>query len=56
MRIRKKENIVPPPEIIGSSHSHCIKEIGKIDDSIKLLLDCHRLISDEDFDEITKIV
>ncbi|MDP4152999.1 MAG: chemotaxis protein CheW [Bacillota bacterium] len=48
------EEIVPPPELSGNSSKY-IKGIGKADNEVKLLLDCNKLLSEEEIDNITKI-
>ncbi len=42
----RDEDIAPPPEINKGGHRY-IKGIGKAGDSVKLLLDCQRLLMDE---------
>ncbi len=42
----REEDIAPPPEINKGGHRY-IKGIGKAGDSVKLLLDCQRLLMDE---------
>lgn len=48
-------NIVPPPELSGSYHQRYIKGIGKVGDSVKLLLDCDKLLSDEEVENISEL-
>ncbi len=45
------ENIAPPPEINRSGHKY-IKGIGKEGGSVKLLLDCEMLLTDDEVEEI----
>jgi purine-binding chemotaxis protein CheW len=42
------ENIVPPPDVKTGFHNNYVKGIGKVNNEIKLLLDCDRLLSDEE--------
>lgn len=42
------EHIVPPPEIGQGFHNRYIKGIGKVGREVKLLLDCNRLLNDEE--------
>lgn len=42
------ENIVPPPEIDREHHHRYIKAIGKVESKIKLLIDCDKLLSDDE--------
>jgi len=46
MRIGE-ENIVPPPEIRAAQNKY-IKGIGKTGNEVNLLLDCDKLLSDQD--------
>lgn len=47
------EDIVPPPEINRGFENKYIKAIGKVDDDVKLIIDCEKLISNEDTEEIS---
>lgn len=42
------EDIVPPPSARVGFHHRYIKGIGKVGSSVKLLLDCDKLLSDDD--------
>jgi len=42
------ESIVPPPDQKTGIHSKYIQGIGKVDDNVKLLLDCQQLLSADD--------
>lgn len=44
-----EENIVPPPDI-AKVRNRYIKGIGKIEDKVKLILDCDKLLDCEDSD------
>ena len=46
------ENIVPPPTIKTGFHNRYIKGIGKVGSEVKLLLDCNKLLNDEEIDTI----
>lgn len=50
-----EENIVPPPDIRAGFHHRYIKGIGKVGTAVKLLLDCNKLLSDEDINTISEI-
>jgi purine-binding chemotaxis protein CheW len=52
----EEENIVPPPSVKAGFHNHYVKGIGKVNNDIKLLLDCNKLINEEEIDEITNII
>lgn len=43
-----EENIVPPPDYKSGFHNNYIKGIGKVGDSVKLLLECSKLVSEEE--------
>jgi len=47
------ENIVPPPAIKTGFHNRYIKGIGKVGNDIKLLLDCDKLLNDEEIDSLS---
>jgi purine-binding chemotaxis protein CheW len=42
------ENIVPPPAVKTGFHNRYIKGIGKVGSEVKLLLDCDKLLNDEE--------
>lgn len=42
------QDIVPPPELNRGSNNRYIKGIGKVGNEVKLLLDCNKLLNDED--------
>lgn len=50
------ENIVAPPDVKTGFHSRYVRGIGKVGNEVKLLLDCDKLLNDDEFDKITKIV
>lgn len=45
-----EECIVPPPDSRTGFQNRYIKGIGQIEDAVKLLLDCHLLLSEEEVD------
>ncbi|OPJ61902.1 chemotaxis protein CheW [Clostridium oryzae] len=49
-----EENVVQPPEFNGTYNKY-IKGIGKAGDSVKLILDCDKLLSDKDNEIINGI-
>lgn len=49
------DNIVPPPENKTGFQNRYIKGIGKAGADVKLLLDCEKLLSDEEVETIEKI-
>ena len=48
------EDIAPPPDMSREKHKY-IKGIGKADGNIKLLLDCQRLLNDEEMEALSAI-
>lgn len=50
-----EENIVPPPEANTGFNNRYIKQIGKVGDEVKLLLDCNKLLNDEDCENLLNI-
>lgn len=47
-----EEDIVPPPDTKTGFHNRYVRGIGKVGDKVKLLLDCDKLLSDDELDEI----
>jgi purine-binding chemotaxis protein CheW len=47
--------IVPPPDVKRSSNKY-IKGIGKAENDVKLILDCERLLSEDEFDSLNEAV
>jgi len=45
------DDIVPPPEVSQGGNKF-IKGIGKVNNDVKLLLDCDKLINDNDIDQL----
>lgn len=46
------ENIVSPPTVKTGFHNRYIKGIGKVGSEVKLLLDCDKLLNDEEIDNL----
>lgn len=46
------ENIVPPPDIKTGFHNRYVCGIGKVDNSVKLILDCDKLLSEDEVEVI----
>lgn len=42
------QDIVPPPDLNRGSNNRYIKGIGKVGNEVKLLLDCNKLLNDEE--------
>ena len=49
-----KEKIEPPPRIRSSSGSHFIQGLGKIDKEVKILLNIHKLLFDDELEQISE--
>lgn len=48
------ENITDPPQLNKGSSNRYIKNIGKVGESVKLLLDCEKLLSEEEIEDLTE--
>ncbi|HYH03131.1 MAG TPA: chemotaxis protein CheW [Bacillota bacterium] len=46
-------DIVPPPQVKNAQNRY-IKAIGKVGNEVKLLLDCNKLLSDDELEAITE--
>ncbi len=49
-----EENVSEPPKVNKSSQNKYVKGIGKIGDSVKLILDCEKLLSENEMEEIAE--
>ena len=45
-------NIVPSPRINGGFNSRYIKSIGKVGSDVKLLLDCEKLLTEDELENL----
>lgn len=50
-----EDQIVPPPEINSGAKNKFISAIGKTEKDVKLLIDCKKLLNDNDIDAINEI-
>lgn len=50
-----EENIVPPPDYRTGFQNRYIKGIGKSDKEVKLLLDCDKLLKEEELEDIKQM-
>ncbi|MCX7711909.1 MAG: chemotaxis protein CheW [Clostridia bacterium] len=50
-----EQDIVPPPQVNKDFNNRYIKGIGKVENNVKLLLDCEKLLSDEMIDILQDI-
>ena len=46
-------NIVPPPDIKTGFHNRYVRGIGKVENEVKLLLDCDKLLNEDEVEAIT---
>lgn len=51
----EEADVVPPPETMMGVSNRYIKGIGKSGNDVKLLLDCRRLLKDEEFTQLSEI-
>ena len=49
------EDIVSPPEMNKGADNVYIKAIGKVGNDVKLILECEKLINDNDFETISQL-
>lgn len=49
------EDIVPPPTLSDTYTNRYIKGIGKVANEVKLLLDCEKLLSKDEIEELEKL-
>lgn len=49
-------NLSSPPKLNKTSHSSYVKAIGKIGEEVKLILDCEKLLSEEELKEIAESI
>ena len=51
-----EQNIVPPPDFKANFNSKYIKGIGKVDNEVKLLLDCEKLLADYNLNSVASVL
>lgn len=49
-----EENMVPPPKVNKGSSNRYVKGIGKTADDVKLILDCEKLLTEDEIVEISQ--
>jgi len=49
-------NIVPPPDIKTGFHNRYVRGIGKVGNQVKLLLDCDKLLNDDELEGLNNII
>lgn len=50
-----EENVLPPPETMMGAGNTYIKNIGRVGSEVKLLLDCNKLLKEEELDRLANI-
>jgi purine-binding chemotaxis protein CheW len=50
------ENVAPPPKASAKSKNKFIKGIGKVGDTIKILLDVEKIFSEEEMSDIESVI
>jgi purine-binding chemotaxis protein CheW len=50
-----EQDIVPPPKINKGYYHKYIKGIGNVGDNVKLLLDCDKLLNDDEIENFSNI-
>lgn len=48
------DNIVPPPQVNKGMHNKYIKSIGKDGNTVTLILDCNKLLDDEEIESLNE--
>lgn len=48
-------NVVSPPDMYGGAENKYLKGIGKTGNEVKLILDCNKLMKNEDVEVVSKI-
>lgn len=49
------ENIVPPPDVKTGFQNRYIKGVGKVEEDVKLLLDCNKLFEEREVEFLEKV-
>jgi purine-binding chemotaxis protein CheW len=50
-----EQDIVDPPHMNNGSNNRYIKKIGKVGNEVKLLLDCEKLLTENDLDDLKEV-
>lgn len=48
------KDIAPPPEI-SKGHNRYIQGIGKVGDDVKLILDCNKILTDDEIEQLLQL-
>lgn len=51
-----EQDTVDPPQVNKGFNNRYIKKIGKVGSAVKLLLDCEKLLSENELDNITEVL
>jgi purine-binding chemotaxis protein CheW len=51
-----EQDIVDPPHMNKESNNRYIKKIGKVGNEVKLLLDCEKLLTENDMDDLNEVL
>ena len=51
-----EEDIIEPPKINKEIKNIYIKNIGRIGDNVKLLLDCEKLLTEDELEDLTEVL
>lgn len=51
-----EEGMVEPPQMNKGLNNRYIKKIGKIENDVKLLLDCEKLITDDELEDLDEAI
>ncbi len=51
-----EEDIVEPPQLNKGFSNRYIKKIGKIGNEVKLLLDCEKLLTEDELDDLNEVL
>lgn len=51
-----EEDIIEPPQMNKGVKNRYIKNMGKIGDDVKLLLDCEKLLTEDELEDLTEVL
>lgn len=51
-----EKDIVDPPQVSKEAGNRYIKKIGKVQNNVKLLLDCEKLLAENDLDDLGAVI
>jgi purine-binding chemotaxis protein CheW len=52
----KEENIVPPPDFKISTENRFLKGIGKVSEQVILVLNCEKLLTEQEFENLSETI